>query len=189
MVKAYLKGEDREWGQNLGCLTAAYRATVHESTGVTPNLLMLGREVCLPAEIIFGSSTPLGNEISNYGDYVNHLRTKMQKTYEVARAHLKSAARRQKQNYDAKTSFHNYSVGDRVWFLTDMGQLNVTPKLRCLYEGPYLVVIKHNDLNYTIQLDGSGRKKLIHHNRLKPYGRDSEPRWMKRVMKGIVTRQ
>ena len=57
MIKAYLKGQDREWDRNLGCLAAAYRSSQHESTGVSPNLLMLGREVRIPAEIMFGSGT------------------------------------------------------------------------------------------------------------------------------------
>ena len=45
MIKAYLKDSDEDWDQNLGCLAAAYRSTPHESTGMTPNALMLGREV------------------------------------------------------------------------------------------------------------------------------------------------
>ena len=57
MIKAYLKGQQRDWDLHLSCLAAAYRATIHESTGMTPNLLMLGREVRLPAELMFGSQT------------------------------------------------------------------------------------------------------------------------------------
>lgn len=57
MIKAFLKGEHTEWDLNLGCLAAAYRASPHETTGLTPNLLMLGQEVRLPAEILFGSGT------------------------------------------------------------------------------------------------------------------------------------
>ncbi|CAC5370409.1 unnamed protein product [Mytilus coruscus] len=43
MIRAYLKGEQTDWDINLGCLAAAYRATPHESTGLTPNVLMLGK--------------------------------------------------------------------------------------------------------------------------------------------------
>ena len=54
MIKAYLKGQQREWDKHLGCLAAAYRATPHESTGFTPNMLMFGREARLPIEVILG---------------------------------------------------------------------------------------------------------------------------------------
>ena len=42
MMKSYLKEKQTEWDWHSGCLVAAYRATPHESTGITPNLLILG---------------------------------------------------------------------------------------------------------------------------------------------------
>ncbi len=85
MIKAYLKGEQREWDRHLGCLAAAYRATPHESTGCTPNLLMLGREVRLPAEVMFGSHTITGESVATYGDYVDKLKETMHHAHEIAR--------------------------------------------------------------------------------------------------------
>lgn len=52
MIKSYIKEDRTEWDLYLGCLGAAYRSSVHESTGVSPNLLMLGREVRIPSEVI-----------------------------------------------------------------------------------------------------------------------------------------
>ena len=51
MIKSYLKGRQREWDSNLGDLVGAYHATPNESTGMTPNLLILGRETCLPIKV------------------------------------------------------------------------------------------------------------------------------------------
>ena len=48
MMKSYIR-EQEDWDLSLGCLTAAYRATVQESTKLTPNM-MLGREVRLPMD-------------------------------------------------------------------------------------------------------------------------------------------
>lgn len=179
MIKAYLKGQQREWDRNLGCLAAAYRAVPHEATGMTPNLLMLGREVRLPAEVMFGSLSSEGEEIATYGDYVDLLKQRMQHAHDLARKHLSSVAKRQKQTYDAKLSFHKYHEGDLVWYLTDIGQLHIAPKLRVPYEGPHLVIQKLNDLNYVIQLDERGKKKVVHHNRLKPYLGTQKLKWAK----------
>lgn len=55
MIKSYLCGEQSDWDLHLGCLAGAYRATPNESTKLTPNLLMMGREVRLPGELVFGS--------------------------------------------------------------------------------------------------------------------------------------
>lgn len=45
--------------------------SVHESTGVTPNLIMLGREVRIPSEIVFGSKTRGDQPVVDYGEYRN----------------------------------------------------------------------------------------------------------------------
>ena len=51
MIKAYIKGEQKNWDRYLPCLAAAYRWARHETTGFSPNFLMLGREVRLPGDI------------------------------------------------------------------------------------------------------------------------------------------
>ena len=138
MIKAYLKGQQTDWDRNLGCLAAAYRSSQHESTGITHNLLMLGREVRLPAEIMFGSGTNhVGEEITFYGQYVDQLRERMQKAHALAREHL--AAKRRKRDHDFKLHMHRYEAGDLAWYQTK-NQLATSPKLRRPYEGPYLVL-------------------------------------------------
>ncbi|CAG2221822.1 unnamed protein product [Mytilus edulis] len=52
MIKSYLRGEQTNWDMNLGCLAGAYRASPNESTCLTPNILMLGREVRLPYDLL-----------------------------------------------------------------------------------------------------------------------------------------
>lgn len=184
MIKAYLKGQDRNWDKNLGCLAAAYRSSQHESTGMTPNLMMLGREARLPAEIIFGSgSSPVGETITSYGDYVDALKERMQKAHELGRTHLNTTASREKKIHDFKLNTKQYRSGDLVWMRTDRDQLHLAPKLRCTYQGPYLVLHRVNDLNYIIQFNGSGKKQLIHHDRLKPYEGEVRLRWSKTAIK------
>lgn len=180
MIKSYIKGKQLDWDLNLGCLAAAYRATPQESTGLTPNLLMLGREVRLPAEIMFGSGTShVGEEVSSYGEYVKNLKINMQTAHEIARKHLQKAAHKQAELYDSKLAFHQYKPRDLVWYLSEMNQLHIAPKLRVAYEGPYPVTKRFNDQIYEIQLNKKGYKKVVHHNRLKPYEGKNGPRWTK----------
>ena len=120
MIKAYLKGEQRNWDKQLGCLVAAYQGTIHESTGLTPYLMMLGRETRMLAEVMFGQHSHESNEI--YGEYVHKLKERMQHAHDVARTHLHDSAKRQKQIYDVKVKANLYEVGDLVWMETDIGQ-------------------------------------------------------------------
>jgi transposase InsO family protein len=183
MIKAYMRGEQNKWDENLGCLAAAYRATPHETTGFSPNLLMLGREVRLPAEIMFGTGKAHPDEeVSSYGDYVSKLRERFQKAHDITRTHLQAAANRRKEYYDAKCSLNKYQRGSMVWILSDITQLHITPKLRHAYEGPYLIIQKLNDLDYRVQLNARGKNKIVHHNRLKPYQGDTYLPWARSAL-------
>ena len=75
MIKSYSRGQQHNWDQHLGCLAATYHAMPHKSTGMTPNLLMFGREVRMPIEIMLVSSrAPTGEEGTSHGGYVEALR-------------------------------------------------------------------------------------------------------------------
>lgn len=84
-----------DWDLNLPMLAAAYRASPNASTGLTPNLLMLGKEVRLPAELMFGSSTTNSEHITSYGEYVDQLKSRLQKSHNVARKYLETYSKRQ----------------------------------------------------------------------------------------------
>ena len=178
LIRAYLRGQQREWDRNLGCLAAAYRATPHESTGLTPNLLMLGREVRLPAEVMFGSTTSEG-DLTSYGDYVDQLKAHMQHAHELARKHLQASSKRQKDHYDGKQFFNKYEIGDYVLYLHERRKVGENDKLYLPYHGPYVVVKKLSDLDYLIQDTLESDPRLVHHNKLKPYEGDQRFRWAK----------
>ena len=53
-LRSFLAGKQREWDQYIPVLGMAVRATVNRSTGFTPNMLQLGREVVMPVDIWLG---------------------------------------------------------------------------------------------------------------------------------------
>ena len=50
-----------DWDDHLPYLLCAYRATINESTGMSPNLMMLGHEATLPIVLMFPSNAPFQN--------------------------------------------------------------------------------------------------------------------------------
>ncbi len=94
MIKAYLSEEGRDWDQHLGCLAGAYRATMHESTGFSPNLLFLGRETRMPAHLSF---TKPDSMHFSYTEYVSLVKEKMERAYDIARQHLGRSATTERQ--------------------------------------------------------------------------------------------
>ena len=190
MIKAYLSDQQIDWDLHLGCLAGAYRATPNESTKLTPNLLTFGREIRLPAELLFGtSSTAGGGEVTSYGDHVDTIRSRMQHAHDIARKHLGEAAKRRKDTYDTSTAFRNYHVGSVVWCLNETRKPGVTHKLEHLYEGPFLVTSKLSDINFVLQLDKRGTERVVHHDKIKPYEGANVPKWIVRAKQKLPTRQ
>ena len=55
MLSKFVQESQRNWDQILPLLAMVYRSAIHESTGCTPNELMVGRDVKLPVDFMFGS--------------------------------------------------------------------------------------------------------------------------------------
>ena len=53
-LPCYMAGRQELWDQYLPTLGMAIRATVNHSTGFTPNMLVLGHEINMPADILYG---------------------------------------------------------------------------------------------------------------------------------------
>ena len=73
-----------------------YCSISSHSAGLTPNLLMQGRETRLPAEFMLGKTTSEG-VLYNYGEYVENIRQRLLRAHEVARKHLRQAAHHQRE--------------------------------------------------------------------------------------------
>lgn len=59
-VRCFVGKNQRSWDQYLPQLSGALRASVNRSSGYTPSMMMLGREINLPAELMFGSPGDTG---------------------------------------------------------------------------------------------------------------------------------
>lgn len=166
MLRGKLNASQEDWDIQLQPCMMAYRSSVHESTGETPNMLMLGREIEVPLDVITESSPdapPLTSE------YAVALQQRLASAHEVARRHLGKAAERQKRNYDKRVSSKPFRVGDSVWLHNVRRRKGRNPKLDSPWEGPYLVVSALSDVTYRIQRNRKAKPKVIHADRLKPY--------------------
>ena len=187
MIRAYLRGQQNQWDLNLGCLAGAYRATVHEATHLTPNMMMLGREVRIPHEVVFGS-TVQGNKferVTQYGEYVSGLRNQMQKSHAVARQHLAKTAEQQEVRYDIKARGEAYSRGDLVWMKNESREVGVCPKLQVAFLGPFVVTQVRGFLNFEIQMNDAGKTKVLHFDKLKRYQGVHPPAWAVKVAEAL----
>ena len=185
MVASYMDKRQQNWDENLTLLTAAYRSSIHESTGFSPNFLMLGREVRTPIEIALGIDRPdVGH--GNYDDHANDLATTMGEASRLAREHLSSTSARQKRDYDARLSVNSYCAGDLVYYLDTTRQKGLSPKLKAAnWIGPCVITRKLSDIVFEIQSQPKGRRKVLHHDRLKPFSSTDIPPWVRELSKRV----
>ena len=106
----------RDWCEKVPIAAAAYRASVHEATGYTPNRLMLGRETLAPLDIVMG--VPPGEEAGSQSadQFVTEQQRVMRDVYTVVRGNLQQAADRRKKNNDIRVRPAQFKEGDRVWY-------------------------------------------------------------------------
>jgi len=163
MLGMFVKEHRRDWDDHLPYVLMAYRASVHESTGCTPNLLMFGRELSLPIDVIVGPP-PNPRPILCPSQYVEWLRESMFGAFKIAEKHLEVSVSRQKRNYDKSLKARKFAVGDWVWrWYPPLGNIKFGRKWR----GPYLVVKVISDTTYTIQMKSDDKLVNVHVDNLK----------------------
>jgi len=81
------------WPQRLATVMAAYRMTVHKTTGMIPNMAILGREVMMPAALI---ARPPEEPYTTSVPFVNNLRDTLRDAHRRVRNATKSSARKRK---------------------------------------------------------------------------------------------
>lgn len=148
----------------------AYRATKHSVTGFTPNVMMFGREVSEPVDLVTGLP-PDTDTAPSAPEYIQQTRERLELAHRIARDALGESVIRAKRQYDKNSYRTQYKTGDVVWYLVKGTQRarNEVRKFLPSYEGPYFVLGSLDDLVYRIQKGPKTKVKVVHHDQLKPY--------------------
>ncbi|CAC5393515.1 unnamed protein product [Mytilus coruscus] len=111
MLSKHVKEDQKNWDEQIPFLMMAYRCSVNETTGFSPSMLMLGHDLRLPIDVVFGECP---QEESNKTQYVTSLRQNLNLAFEKVRTNINYFQKRQKDYYDKKISGKQISVGDLV---------------------------------------------------------------------------
>ena len=64
MIRCFVSKSHDDWDEYLQVLAGAIRSTVQRNTGFTPNMLMLGREVSTPLDVMLGTTQAINADFS-----------------------------------------------------------------------------------------------------------------------------
>jgi hypothetical protein len=174
-----------EWDQHIELNLMAYRATPQESTGLSPNLLMLGREIALPVDVMCGLPPDHPREVTVYG---HDLREQLEEAHSLARRHLRQAAVRQKRNYDTKVRGAPFQPGDLCWVANKAQRKGISPKLQGKWRGPGLITRVYGDVTVEVQL-GAAKFVTVHTDMVKESHSPKRPAWMRATLQDLQLRQ
>ena len=163
------------WDKQLPMLLLSYRSAVHEATGFTPSMLMNGRELTLPVDLMYGRPD---EEYTGQSQYVCDLQRRLKAVHSFARSTASLHHNRRKRRCDLYADTSRFEPGDRVLMANPQRKKGVCPRLTNLWEGPYTVCSRRNDVLYRLQKSPRSQPKLVHLDRLRPYhGVAIDQRW------------
>jgi len=106
-----------DWDSHLRFALAAFRATRHDSTGYTPNFLLLDRKVRAPPDIVYGN--PKDEPDENYDSFVENIRDNSVSAFSEVRLSLRKSAECNKKYYDIGVKPMKFEVGQWVLYFNE----------------------------------------------------------------------
>ena len=162
MLSAFVNDFRNNWEELLPYMLFAYRASVQESTGCSPNFLMLGREVSAPIDIMLGRDPPPETKAQCYVAYVEWLRQALDDAFGFARDKLNLSIQRQDRYYRSQNRSQKIEAGSYVWYYY---LPSAKKKLSKHWSGPYKVLQRISDV--TVMIEKDTKKKIVHIDNLK----------------------
>lgn len=172
-VRCYIEGKQKDWDLHIPQIAGALRASVNRSTGFSANKLMLGREVNMPAALVFPVARKEG--VTPEG-YVEQLQQDIAEAHQMARNQLKTSIKRMKRNYDLRIMTRAYEEGDAVYVLDTATIKGKCKKLSPPWKGPGVIAKKISAYLFRVKLRNA--VCVMNHDRLKPCRDRQLPKWI-----------
>ena len=172
MLRVTCEGDPTGWPTKLSTVLSAYRATQHKSTGVTPNMAMLGRETMLRCTLIaVPSDDPTAVTVPFVDRHINNLHS----AHALAREHLHAYAVTEKRYFDARVKPVPYHVGQKMWLYWPRPLVRQRHrKLFNQWVGPFTILVFLTPITALVRCDITHKLQRVHVDRLSPCAVEAE---------------
>jgi len=128
MLGKVVDEKPKDWDVHVAYVMTAYNATVRSAIGFTPNLLVFGREMRYPIELMYVGVEDKTLDDKNNSDFVEDQRKNFQEGFDRARDSIGPNADRSKNRYDMRVKLNVYVVGDWVFYFCPRHRVGRSPK-------------------------------------------------------------
>ena len=171
MMGKVVADHQRDWTDHLPKLMAAYRSAVHEATGYSPNMLILGREMHAPLDLTV--KVPSDAE-TNSDTYVDQILEQFYQSYRQTRESLQTRTLVNKRYYDISTKKTcEYTPGTWVWYYKPKHVSGTAQKWERYFTGPYRIMRQLGPVNLVLQSSANAQPFVKHIDKVKPYKGDT----------------
>ncbi|KAF4518729.1 hypothetical protein B566_EDAN005182 [Ephemera danica] len=168
MLQAYCSKNQKCWDENLPSLRFAINTAVHETTGLTPAELHLGKKLVTPLENNFFFKEGIHKE---YTQFQKELVLHLEEMKKFIQPRVEQAKARQARNYNKGRREVSYLPGQLVLIrehpLSNAAK-NFSAKLADRWSSPYKVIRSFNGVDLEVENEG-GVRKTVHVCNVKPY--------------------
>jgi hypothetical protein len=153
------------WDKLVPLICMYYRASVHSATGVTPAMLMLGRELRLPVDVVF---PPVCNQNSkhSYASHVAELDKQLQLANEYARAHLRITWETMNASKLTPRKTKPLDITRAVLVFNPSLPKGQSPKLARFWRGPFEVIEVISPYLYRVRVGGRQGSQVVHRSHI-----------------------
>ena len=167
MIAKVVKESQKDWDELLPQLVAAYRSSIHSTTGFSPNFIIFGNENRAPVDLVLQNPETMPAESWSINDFVARKQEVMLQAYASARSSLGVAASRRKRTYDFGVKTTEFRPQQKVWYYYPRRFLKRSKKFQFVYTGPYVVVKRLGAVNYLIRKNDRTPAIVVHADKLK----------------------
>jgi transposase InsO family protein len=161
-LRHYIDKDQTNWDVLAPFAQFCHNTSKCRTTGHTPYEVLFGRKPEIP------SALKLPTKVNyTYDDLISEIKNNFRSIYDSARQNLEQSKQETKEQCDKKTKIKNFKIGDTVVLRNQNARPGRSKKLEELWNEPYKVLEKINEVNYKIK---KGRhEQVVHANRLKPF--------------------
>jgi transposase InsO family protein len=161
-LRIWSREHQRDWDELVAFAVFAYNTSFHTLLRETPYYLNHGRQAKDITDDL--SQSDYYNNASIHG-YARELAARLFKTHQRVRELLELANEKREKEIENEKPL-KFEIGDQVLLFDPTTPTGVSKKLVRRWRGPYVIIERHSDVNYTIMRDTEQQKVNVKRLRL-----------------------